>query len=176
MATARSTVVISLLALVLYSANILASVRASECIRATQSCKIPSNDTNIFNETLSARRDKIEIINSTINAIEEVTVHDKCLSAMRSLLCISAIRACNNSKNYSSLHSRTQQACTGVQQNCSEIVRRTYGGTICPQIESYSNSSVCLDVIPASNGYCPNNETYKVSVKCKCDFDLILAI
>ena len=165
MATARSTVMIPLIPLVLYSANILTFVSASDCINVTQSCKISSNDTNIFNETMSARRDKIEMINSTINAIEEVNVHNKCSSAMRSLLCISSIHACNGSKNDSSLNSITQQACLAVQQNCSEVVERTYGGSICPQIESYPNSSVCLDVTPASNGYCPDNETYKV-FKC----------
>lgn len=167
MATARSTVVISLFALIVLPANILNFVSASECINVTQSCEILStNGTNIFNKTVFASEDKIQIINSTVNAIEEITSHTKCLSAIRSLMCVSAIHACNNSNNdSSSLISTTQQACTGAQQNCKEVVVRTYAGSFCPQIESYPNSSVCLNIIPASNGYCPDNETYKV-FKC----------
>ena len=103
-----------------------------------------------------------------MNAIEEITSHTKCLSAIQSLMCVSAIHACNNSNNdSSSLISTTQQACTGVQRDCKEkeIVAKTYAGSFCSQIKSYPNSSVCLNITPASNGYCPDNETYKV-FKC----------
>ena len=167
MATARSTVVISLVALIVLPANILNFVSAAECINVTQSCEILSkHGTNIFNKKVFASKDKIQIINSTINAIEEITSHTKCLSAMRSLMCVSAIHACNNSNNdSSSLISTTQQACIGVQRDCKEVVRKTYAGSFCSQIESYPNSSVCLNVTAASNGYCPDNETYKV-FKC----------
>ena len=156
MATASSIVVIT--ALVLYSTNIVIFVSASECINLLQSCEMSGNVT--VNATVSGQNSTSRHIN--LKAVEEATMRNECLSAIRKLMCISAISACDNNTNVS------QSACMVVAQNCTEFVKRTYAGDVCPQIDSYTNSSACVEVKLASTGYCPHNDTYKVFI-LNCD-------
>ena len=155
MTTASLIIVIT--TLVLCSTNIMTSVGASGCISVPQSCNISRNVTG----TVFGRNNTFQQIDSTLKAIEEATVQNECLTAIRRLMCISAIRECDNNTN-SSLTQSQQQSCMVVNQNCTEFVARTYGSTFCSQINKYTNNSECVDVTVAATGYCPYNDKYTV--------------
>lgn len=150
----------NLIVLVIFGFIILCSTkitRSSECVIVPQSCDIPMNVTT--NTTLFGQNDTFQQINKTQKVISEAVAQNECLSALRRLMCISAIQpACNVSANLSSL---AEKSCLVVQQKCTEAVANTYGQKWCQQINNKNNSQ-CLNVAVSRSGYCPYNDTYKV--------------
>ena len=145
----RATGILVLVAFVLYPEYIVVSVSTSECVVDPQNCDVLGN--------VTGSKDVIQQINTTLKAIEEVTQKTQCLSAVRNLMCVAAVRSCNNS----SQQFNKSSMCDEVQKNCTTIVFKVYGGRYNCSNNSINNSE-CLDIDLASNSYCPNNDTYKV--------------
>lgn len=163
MATANLVLFVTVFTLGFYqfkSNGVSAEANLESCIPLRKTCDIVQNITKANNATPGGK----DIIKQ-INSLSEATEQTQCLSALRSSMCISSMRACNYSLNSSRVNSTKEQACAKIRSNCTETVRKSFGSKFCGStvIHGY-NSSECVNVTVSKNGYCPYNDVYKVSI------------
>lgn len=144
-----------------FTIKVLTNVKANVCVSVPRSCAALLNVSN--NTTTTGDDRTLEIINSTIKAVEELTTNYECISAVRYSMCLFAVNSCNNTHlNSTTLNNKERQQCMAIQSSCTEVVEKVYGSMFCSQIDGFLNATRCVTLNVSANAYCPNNMTLKV--------------